>query len=72
MSPKSKKEYLAAIAKRYKEATKAQKQLILNEFCEATHYHRKHAIRLLKGFKRFTMPQPKRRGPSRLMALQSS
>jgi hypothetical protein len=63
MSPKSKKEYLAAIAKRYKESNKAQKQLILNEFCEATHYHRKHAIRLLKGFKRFTTPPPKRRGP---------
>ena len=63
MSPKSKKEYLAAIVKRYKNASRAQKQLILNEFCEATDYHRKHAIRLLRGFKRFTKPQPKPRGP---------
>ena len=66
MSPQSKKEYLEAIAKRYKKATKAQKQLILNEFCAATHYHRKHAIRKLKGFKRFTKTQPKPRGPKPL------
>ena len=66
MSPRSKKEYLEAIAKRYKKATKAQKQLILDEFCAATQYHRKHAIRMLKGFKRFTKPQPKPRGPKPL------
>jgi hypothetical protein len=63
MSPPSKKEYLEAIVKRYKQASKAQKQIILDEFCAATTYHRKHAIRLLRGFKRFTKPQPKRRGP---------
>lgn len=63
MSPQSKKEYLEAIFKRYKKATKAQKHLILDEFCTATQYHRKHAIRLLKGFKRFTKPQLKPRGP---------
>ena len=32
MSPRSKKEYLEAIAKRYKKATKVQKHLILDEF----------------------------------------
>jgi hypothetical protein len=63
MSPQSKKEYMEAIVKRYKMASKPQKQLILDEFCAATHYHRKHAIRLLRGFKRFTNPQPKPRGP---------
>ncbi len=63
MSPRSKNEYLEAIVKRYKKASKAQKHFILDEFCSATHYHRKHAIRLLRGFKRFTKPQPKRRGP---------
>jgi len=66
MSPRSKKEYLEAIAKRYKKAPKAQKHLILDEFCAATQYHRKHAIRQLKGFKRFTKPQPKPRGPKPL------
>jgi hypothetical protein len=63
MSPQSKKEYLEAIFKRYKKATKAQKHLILDEFCTATQYHRKHAIRLLGGFKRFSKSQPKPRGP---------
>ena len=63
MSPRSKNEYLEAIVKRYKKASKAQKHTILDEFCSATQYHRKHAIRLLRGFKRFTKPQPKRRGP---------
>jgi len=63
MSPQSKKEYLEAIVKRYKVASKTQKHLILDEFCAATLYHRKHAIRLLRGFKRFTKPQPKPRGP---------
>jgi hypothetical protein len=66
MSPQSKKEYLEAIAKRYKKATNVQKHLILDEFCAATSYHRKHAIRLLRGFKRFTKPQPKHRGPKPL------
>ena len=63
MSPRSKNEYLEAIVKRYKKASKVQKHTILDEFCSATQYHRKHAIRLLRGFKRFTKPQPKRRGP---------
>lgn len=62
MSPRSKIEYLEAIVRRYKKATKVQKSLILDEFCGATGYHRKHAIRLLRGFKRFTKPQPKPRG----------
>jgi hypothetical protein len=66
MSPQSKTEYLAAIVKRYKMATKAQKNRILDEFCAATQYHRKHAIRLLRGFKRFTKPHPKPRGPKPL------
>jgi hypothetical protein len=63
MGPQSKKEYLEAIFKRYKNGTKAQKHIILDEFCTTTQYHRKHAIRLLRGFKRFTKPQPKPRGP---------
>ena len=57
------KEYLLAVVKRYKKGTKAQKSLILDEFCATTGYHRKHAIRLLRGFKRFTKPHPKPRGP---------
>ena len=62
MSQKSKKEYLQAIHKRYKNSTKKQKQTILNEFCINTDYHRKHAIRLLGNFIRFIKPKPKKRG----------
>lgn len=68
MSPRSKKEFLEAVVKRYKTASREQKHLILDEFCAVTHYHRKHAIRLLRGFKRFTKPQPKPRGPKPVYA----
>ena len=63
MSPRSKKEYLEAVFPRYKKAkTKEQKTKILNEFCEICGYHRKHAIRLLSKFKRFTKPKIRKPG----------
>lgn len=63
MSPLSKKEYLEAIFPRYKQTrSKKQKTILLNEFCEVCGYHRKHALRLLKKFKRFTKTKPKKRG----------
>ncbi len=62
MSPKSKKEYLESILLRYRSAAKKQKSLILNEFCLACGYHRKHAIRILNHHKRFTKPHPKKPG----------
>jgi hypothetical protein len=62
MSPRSKKEYAEAAHLRYKNASRREKTLILNEFCSTCRYHRKHAICLLKGFKRFTKPKPKKRG----------
>jgi hypothetical protein len=62
MGPQSKREYLETIYLRYKGVSKKQKKLILNEFCENCGYHRKHAIRLLRAFKRFTGPKPKKRG----------
>ena len=63
MSPRSKKEYLEEIFPRYKKAkSKEQKTNILNELCEICKYHRKHAIRLLTKFKRFTKPKPRKRG----------
>ena len=78
MSPQSKKEYLEAIYPRYKSArSKDQKTKILNEFCYICGYHRKHAIRLLARFKRFTKPKIRKRGkpsvynqPSILKALE--
>jgi len=48
MSLKSKRELLEAVQPRYLKANKAEKQKILDEFTNATGYHRKHAIRVLK------------------------
>jgi len=55
-------EYLESIYLRYKRAIRKQKSIILNEFCINCGYHRKHAIRLLNNFKRFTRPKLKKRG----------
>jgi hypothetical protein len=55
-------EYLETIYLRYKRAHRKEKTLILNEFSNNCKYHRKHAIRLLNNFKRFTKPKPKKRG----------
>ncbi|MDQ5984534.1 MAG: ISNCY family transposase ISKol11 [Syntrophus sp. SKADARSKE-3] len=63
MSPQSKKEYTEATHQRYKNASRRERTIILNEFCATTGYHRKYAIRLLRGFKRFTKPKPMKRGP---------
>ena len=63
MSPRSKKEYLGSIFPRYKQAKlKEQKSAILTELCKVCGYHRKHAIRLLAKFKRFTKPKLRKRG----------
>ena len=48
MTSKAKRELLEAIRPRYLRANKAGKERILDEFCAATGYHRKYAIRLLK------------------------
>ena len=66
MSPRSKKEYLEAIHSRYKKASRKERTIILDEFCLTCGYHRKHALRLLNNYKRFTQPSPRKRGkPSR-------
>ncbi|MCF7897425.1 MAG: integrase [Candidatus Omnitrophica bacterium] len=62
MSPGAKMEYLEKIYLRYKKASKKEKTIILNEFCINCNHHRKHAIRLLNNYKRFTKPKPKKRG----------
>jgi len=51
-------EYLRTIYDRYRAAGREVKQVILNEFCVNTGYHRKYAIRLLNG-------APPRRGKVR-------
>jgi len=55
-------ECVESVYLRYKRASRKEKTIILNELCATCGYHRKHAIRLLKNFKRFTKPSPKKRG----------
>jgi hypothetical protein len=47
MSARTKREYVQAIAPRYRRARRPEKRQILDEFCQVVGYHRKHAIRLL-------------------------
>jgi hypothetical protein len=61
MSPRSNKEYREAVYLRYKNAPRHEKTVILDEFCATCGYHRKHAIRILKRFKRVTKPKAKKR-----------
>src|SRR5882724_1649367 len=49
VSARAKGEYVQAIYQRYRQAARADKQRILDEFCQVTRSHRKHAIRLLNG-----------------------
>ena len=62
MSPRSKKEYVETIYLRYRNASRNEKVLILDEFCATLGYHRKHAIRVLRKFKRFRKTKTKRLG----------
>jgi hypothetical protein len=57
MRHRSRWEYFRAIYARYRQADRRLKQVIWNEFCANTGYHRKYAIRLLNG------PPPERRKP---------
>ncbi len=43
----TRKELIAAVGQRYREASKTDRTKILDEFAELTQYHRKHAIRVL-------------------------
>jgi hypothetical protein len=53
VSAHAKREYVQAICQRYRQryrqASRPDKQRILDEFCRVAHYHRKYAIRLLNG-----------------------
>jgi hypothetical protein len=61
MSPQSKREYRDTVHLRYKKANRNEKTAILDEFCATCGCHRKHAIRVLRRFKRFTKPKQKKR-----------
>ena len=62
MPIESRRAYLKAIRERYKNSSKKNKGLILNEFCANCRYTRKHAIRILSGKlepRRHKKPGPK-------------
>jgi len=47
VSIETRRELLRVTGERYREASRPQKQAILDEFVAVTGYHRKHAIRVL-------------------------
>lgn len=66
MSRRSRWEYFRAVYARYRQVERRQKQVILDEFCANTGYHRKYAIRLLNGPvpERVRPPVRRRRAPT--------
>jgi hypothetical protein len=57
-------DYAAAVAMRYQRSGREQKGWILDEFCAATGYNRKYAIKLLRGpFPRAALPPGHGRPP---------
>jgi hypothetical protein len=49
ISRKARLELVLAVAERYRTSTKSDKTRILDEFVRLTGYHRKHAVRVLRG-----------------------
>ena len=47
ISKQARQELVAAVATRYREGSKRDKNLILDEFVRVTKHHRKHALRIL-------------------------
>lgn len=45
----TRKELTAAVGERYRSSDRVEKARILDEFVNVTGYHRKHAMRLLRG-----------------------
>ena len=65
MSRQGRWEYLKAIYPRYQQASRLEKQRMLDEFCTVTRYHRKSALRLLNGpLPARQPPGPRRRPPT--------
>lgn len=78
MSPKSRQQWLDAIAPRYRKASRQEKGKILDEFCAVSGYERKYAIRRLSRWRRRARPEVWRRrgrpptyGPEELKVLKT-
>src|SRR5207245_10264987 len=69
MSRASRWDYLQRIYPRYRKASRAEKQGILDEFCANCSYHRKHAIRLLNRPLAAAKPARRRRARGRTYGL---
>ncbi len=73
MDKSERRSYLNAIRRRYRRASKADKRVILDEFCAVCDYHRKYAIRLLsqptKPPRQARRPGPKARYDSEALRL---
>ena len=54
--------YLSSLSNRYKTAGKREKGIILNELCESSGFHKKHAIRLLNSAMKRRQPKKNRGG----------
>lgn len=63
MIKEARKAYLLAIKKRYRQSDRAEKKLILDEFCEVCGYARKYAIRILNASGRSKPSRKKKSGP---------
>ena len=64
MKRETRYDYSAAVAMRYQRSGREQKGWILDEFCAATGYNRKYAIKLLRGpFPRAALPPGHGRPP---------
>ena len=74
MSHASRMDYLRRIHHRYQQSSRAEKQRILDEFCQVTRYHRKYALRRLNGPVPPEEPRRRRRrshyGPAAVAALK--
>lgn len=58
MTNNGREELFRTVKPRYLQASSIERQKILDEFCAATEYHRKHAIRILRsGYERVTTPR---------------
>ncbi|MEI8362463.1 MAG: hypothetical protein WCG35_04490 [Betaproteobacteria bacterium] len=64
MGKQERRAYLEAIRVRYRRAGKADKSLILNEFCAVCSYHRKYALRLLNRQYKANKRSSSKPGPS--------
>ncbi len=62
MSNEAKIEHLLAIKNRYHSSTKAEKKIILDEFCKTCNYNRKYAIRLIN---KQSATSPRKKKPGR-------